>query len=112
MEPVKCTHTLGHTNNTPLTDCFVSQNKHIERIVSEIIARMDRTHTDREREGWERPIICSGLSQIGPFTYCRHCVAFPLAEGAVGLILVLMATICLAWPYCVAGVTIERDSGL
>ena len=51
MEPVKCTHTLGHTNNTPLTDRFVSQNKHIERIVSEIIARMDRTHTDRKREG-------------------------------------------------------------
>ena len=51
MEPVKHTHTLGHTNNTPLTDCFVSQNKHIERIVSEIIARMDRTHTERGRVG-------------------------------------------------------------
>lgn len=51
MEPVKNTHTLGHTNNTPLTDCFVSQNKHIEGIVSEIIARMDRTHTEGEREG-------------------------------------------------------------
>lgn len=53
MESVKHTlshtHTLGHTNNTPLTDCFVSPNKHIERIVSEIIARMDRTHTERER---------------------------------------------------------------
>ena len=49
MESVKRhAHTLGHTNNTLLTDCFVSQNKHIER------------------EGRERQIICSGLSQIGP----------------------------------------------
>lgn len=49
-EPVKHTntHTQGHTDNTPLTDRFVSQNKHIERIVSEIIARMDRTHRNRE----------------------------------------------------------------
>lgn len=67
MESVKRhAHTLGHTNNTLLTDCFVSQNKHIEGIVSEIIARMDRTHTGGEREGRERQIICSGLSQIGP----------------------------------------------
>lgn len=46
---------------------------------------------------------------MGPFTYC---VAFPLAEEAAGLSLVLIAIVCLTCAYCAACVTIERDSGL
>lgn len=111
MEPVKHAHTWAHKQYTiDRLLCFTEQT-HKENCKWNHSENGSNTHRKREG-GWERRIICSGLSQIGPFTYCRHCVAFPLAEEAVGLSLVLMATVCLTCHYCAASVTIEKDSGL
>lgn len=106
METVN--YTLGYTNNIPLTDCFVSQNKHIGRIVNEIIAKMDQIHTER-KEGAEKDLISSWLREIGPFTDCRHFMVFPLVEETLGLRLVLMASVYLSWPYFATSVRMERD---
>lgn len=109
METVK--HTLGYTNNIPLTDCFVSQNKRIGRIVNEIIAKMDQKHTER-KEGAENDPISSWLSEIGPFTDCRQFMVFPLVEETLGLSLVLMAFVYLSWPYFATSVRMESDGAL
>lgn len=39
-------------------------------------------------------------------------MVFPLVKEAVGLSLVLMATVYLAWHYCDASVRIENDKEL
>lgn len=109
METVK--HTLGYTNNIPLTDCFVSQNKHIGGIVNEIIAKMDQIHTER-KERAEKDPICCWLSEIGPFTDCRHFMVFPLVKETLGLSLVLMASVYLSWLYFATSVRMESDGEL
>lgn len=68
---------------------------------------MDRTHTEREREGGLRKTDLFWAQPNWPIQILQ---AFPLTEEAVGL--VLMATVCLTYTYCEASVTMERESGL
>lgn len=98
MESVK--HTLGHTNNIPLTDCFVSQNKHIGRIVIEIIAKMDQKRTERKKRAEKRPDLFLAQSNWAIhrlYTLCgiSSCWGNSWSEPcANGLCLSLMALFC------------------